>query len=275
MILYQQEVQLSRRRLTNLIRKATQELPVHEAFLSDLRLAIEQVNSRGRRTPSKTYKPSSFVCLRQMYFMRVGQPTDPSKTDYQSVGMADTGSRRHEAIQDVLLQMKELGFDWEYVDVGKYIEEQQAKGNCRDIKVVSKVGAETKLFHTTLHLSFMCDGIIRRISTDEHFLFEFKNQISFKTNFKKDIDAEHKIQVACYCLALNLSEVFVVYENRDLCSLEAPTMFTVTEEMKKECVDKILSCESYVDRLIPPPAHEDSKPCKWCSYQLSCRKAGK
>lgn len=251
------------------------EQPLHKAFLTDLMSAIEQNDIKNRRKPSQYYKPSSFVCLRQMYFMRIGQTPDEMRTEYNSVGMADTGTRRHEAIQEVLMQIDKLGFDWKYLDVEEYLKGKWAEGKCLDIEVKGKRGAETKLFHKTLNISFMCDGIIQRISTGMCYLFEFKNQVSFKYNGKECVDKEHIDQVSTYCMALDLEYAFVTYENRDTCSLECPETFYVTDEMKQRQVDKILECESYVERLIPPPAHDTTKPCRWCSYQTSCKKAGK
>lgn len=207
--------------------------------------------------------------------MRVGETPDDIRTEYNAIGMADTGTRRHEAIQEVLLEMKAMGYDWEYLDVAEYLAEKQREGKCMDIQVVGKRGAETKLFHKTLNMSFMCDGIVRRISTGQCYLFEFKNQVSFKYSGKEHVDAEHIDQVSTYCMALDLEYAFVTYENRDTCNLECPEVFHVTEEMKQRQVDKILECESYVERLVPPPAHSSTKPCRWCQYQTSCKKAGK
>lgn len=267
--------QQSRRKLSRLINQAVVAQPLNKAFLTDLMSAIEQHDKKHRRKPSQYYKPSSFVCLRQMYFMRVGETPDDMRTEYNAVGMADTGTRRHEAIQEVLMEMKDLGYDWEYLDVAEYLAEKHSQGKCLDIEVVGKRGAETKLFHKTLNISFMCDGILRRVSTGRDYLFEFKNQVSFKYNGKECVDKEHIDQVSTYCMALDLDEAFVVYENRDTCNLECPEIFQVTEEMKQRQVDKILECESYVERLIPPPAHNTTKPCRWCSYQTSCKKVGK
>jgi len=265
----------SRRRLSKLIDMAVSEQPLNKAFLTDVMSAIEQRDLIGRRKPSKWYKPSSFVCLRQMYFMRVGEDTDGRRSEYNGIGMADTGSRRHEAIQEVLIDMEKLGFDWRFIDVEEYVNQQQDKGKCLSLKVNGKRGAETKLFDSVMCLSFMCDGILQRISTGEYFLFEFKNQVSFKYNNKEHVDDEHKHQVSCYCMALNLDRVFVLYENRDVCSLECPELFEVTKEMKQLSAEKIYECESYVERMIPPPKYPDTKPCRWCDYATACRKAGK
>lgn len=265
----------TRRKLSKLIEQSVKAQPLNKAFLTDLMSAVEMKDQKYKRKPSQYYKPSSFVCLRQMYFIRVGEEIDNVRTEYTAIGMADTGTRRHEAIQEVLLEMDEMGYDWRYVDVEEYLKEKWAEQKCLTIKVKGKHGAETRLFDEALQISFMCDGIIQRKSTKQYYLFEFKNQVSFKFNGKEKVDDEHITQVACYCMSLELDQAFVVYENRDVCSLECPELFVVTEEMKAECSSKIFECDSYVERMIPPPSHPTNKPCRWCPYQTACRKAGK
>ena len=186
--------------------------------------------------------------------------------------MADTGTRRHEAIQEVLESMKELGYDWEYYPVDKYVKQKQSEGKCLSLQIKGQVGAETHLFDTTLLTSFRCDGIIRRLSTNEYYLFEFKNQVSFKARDKKDVDEAHHNQVICYCTSLDLDNAFVLYENRDTCELECPVVFEVTEEMKQGLVSRIMECEGYVERMIAPPKPDDLSVCKWCKYKGICRK---
>ena len=253
----------------------TQKLPPNKQFLVDVMSAIERKNVLDRRKGSNWYKPSSLHCMRRMYFTRIGADEDVSNTDYKSIGMADTGTRRHEAIQEVLLDMAKLGYDWEYVDVADYVEMKRAQGKCTTLIVKGRVGAETHLFDTALKISFRCDGIIKRISTGEYYLFEFKNQTSFKFRDKTSVDDAHVQQVVCYCTALDLDKAFVLYENRDVCELECPEVFYVTEEMKQRiCVDHILECEGYVERLIPPPKNENAKTCRWCPYRSLCKKVG-
>lgn len=264
----------TRRKIGKLVTASVMEQPLNKKFLTDVMTAIELRDMKGRRKPSRWYKPSSLTCLRQMYFTRTGEETDGSRTEYTGIGMADTGTRRHEAIQEALMDMKDLGFDWEYVDVENYILNKQKNGKCLDIQVADKRGAETHLYHKTLFLSFMCDGIIRRISTGECFLFEFKNQVSFKYSNKTQVDSEHVDQVSTYCLALDLDKAFVLYENRDVCSLECPEVFEVTAEMKQKQANKILECESYVEQLKPPAMHSDTKICRWCQYKIACKKVG-
>lgn len=274
----------TRRKLGKLVTASVKKQPLNKAFLTDVMSAIEVLDRKGRRMPSRTYKPSSMVCMRQMYYMVTGEKPDESRTDYASVGMADTGTRRHVAIQEAVAAMAELGYEWKYLDVEEYLREKWAVGKCLDIQVVGKRGVETQLRHKTLNISFMCDGIVRYLPSGEDFLFEFKNQISFKYGHddkqpgavaKSHVDEAHEDQVCTYCMALDLNRALVLYENRDNCNLECPEVFEVTAEMKQARVDKILECDSYVERQVPPPMHCDKKPCRWCQYQTACKKHGR
>ena len=264
----------SRCKIGKLVHAAVRKQPLNKAFLSDLMAVIELADMKGSRKPSRYYKPSSMVCMRQMFFTRIGEPPDETRTEYTAVGMADTGTRRHVAIQDALITMEGFGYDWRYLDVEEYLKKKWAEGKCLDIEVKGKRGAETHLFHKTLLISFMCDGIIEQISTGSHFLFEFKNQISFKYNGKEAVDDEHVDQVSCYGMCLDLDYALVLYENRDSCNLECPELFEITADLKQATIDKVLECESYVERLVPPPKYTDTKPCRWCRYKTACQKAG-
>ena len=263
---------MSRRKLISMIDASSKGLPANKKFLADVQSAIVRVRQKNSWKPSKWYKPSSLACLRNMYFTRMGAEQDITGEEYTSIGMADTGTRRHEAIQEVLESMKELGYDWEYVNVAEYVEKKQLQGKCKNIIVKGQVGAETHLFDSTLQTSFRCDGIIRRLSTNEYYIFEFKNQVSFKARDKKNVDEAHHNQVICYCTSLDLDKAFVLYENRDTCELECPVVFEVTEQMKQGLVSMIMECEGYVERMIAPPKPEDTSACKWCKYKGICRK---
>lgn len=263
---------MARKSLVSAIRRMNEDRPLNRVFLQDVMMAIEDHKKKNSRTPSKTYKPSSMKCMRQMYFMRSGAPTDVTVDPYNSIGMADTGTRRHEAIQEVLLAMSGMGYDWEYVDVAEYVKRKQGEGKCLNLIVKDKRGAETHLTDSLLNTSFMCDGILLYKPTGEYVLFEFKNQISFKADGKQAVDEEHHNQVVAYCAELDLTKALVLYENRDNCSLYCPELFVVTDEMKSQFYDRIFECEGYVERMIAPPKVEDKKVCRWCKYKTECRR---
>lgn len=262
------------RRLLNLINNNKPQLPANKKFLSDVMSCIERMEQEGRRTGSNYYKPSSLHCMRNMYFTRTRAPQDPEVVEYNSTGMADTGTDRHERIQNVLLNMQKMGYDWKYLDVAEYVKQKQKFGKCKSLIVKGTQGAETHLIDTALNLSFRCDGIIRRISTNEDYLFEMKNVVSFKYNQVENEPLEqHMNQIICYCTVLDLDKAFVLYENRDICTLECPYV-EITQDMKNWLCNYIAECEGYVERMIAPPKTDNMKNCKYCPYKGICRKVG-
>ena len=266
---------MASRRLLNIINNANSNLPANKKFLNDLMRAVERYDMQNSRKGSRYYKPSSLKCMRNMYFTRCGAPQDSTSSEYNAIDMADTGTRRHEGIQEILLAMQGLGYDWKYLDVAKYIEEKQKYGKCLSLEVKGRAGAETHLIDKALNTSFRCDGIVRRISTNEDYLFEFKNVISFKYGqVDKHILDEHHKQVICYCTSLDLDKALVLYENRDTCELNVPEIFEVTQEMKNSLSGYITECEGYVERMIAPPKCVESKTCRWCPYKQICQKVG-
>ena len=266
---------MATRRLLNIINNATSNLPANKKFLNDLMRGVERYNMQTSRKGSRYYKPSGLKCMRQMYFVRMGAEQDLTPSEYNSINMADTGTRRHEGIQEVLLAMKDMGYDWKYLDVAEYVKEKQKFGKCLSLEIKGTQGAETHLIDKALNTSFRCDGIIRRISTNEDYLFEFKNVISFKYGMLEDgVLPEHHKQVICYCTSLDLNKAFVTYENRDNCELNVPEIFEVTDKMKEDLVSYINECEGYVERMIAPPKTEGTKNCRFCRYKNICRKVG-
>lgn len=263
---------MTRRSLINAIQESSNLKPINKSFLQDVMRAIEKRDQLNSHNSSLYYKPSSCICLRQMYFMRTGADIDTTMSEYNGIGMADTGTRRHEAIQEVLSDMDKLGFDWKYIDVAEYVKEKQSEGKLLTIEVKGKKGAETKLVDNSLHVSFMCDGILYNKVLKEYILFEFKNQASFKYNGKTCVDDDHVKQVTQYCMLLDLNKALVLYENRDNCMLECPELLIITDKMKEEQLNRLVECECYyVENNIVPPKHSDTKACRWCKYKTICK----
>lgn len=253
---------------------ANSDLPINEQFLACLKVAIED-QRLNTKLPSKSYSPSQMNCIRSMYYKRIGVIPDNQTTVYTDVGMADTGTRRHEAIQEALEFMNSSSkCRFVYVDVAKYVEKKQAKGKCTDLVITGKVGAETKLYDSVHHVNFRCDGIILDKVTSHFYLFEFKNQISFKAAGKRAVDLAHHIQVTAYCTLLDLADALVVYENRDNCELFCPEVYHVSEYDKAMLLDRIETCEQHVRSGSVPklPDSFNTTMCKWCPYKFTCRK---
>lgn len=247
----------------------------HKLFIEDMKRAILEFDNelRGAKVPSTTFSPSGMHCERAMYYKAKGQAQHPSEQRYNWNQAAKIGSLRHEAIQEVLLGMNDRpGYDWEYVDVKKYVEAKQKEGKCLDIEIGQQQGAETHLYNRKLNLSFLCDGIIKKKSSGEYFLFEFKNKKSTKWAAQcYSFPNEHYDQVVCYCMCLDLEKVFLVMENRDTCELVCPELFIVTDDMKAKMKEKIERVLNAVKINKAPRKLDDEKDCYFCAYKYLCQ----
>ena len=146
----------SLKNVCRLIDDVCKDIPVEQSFLADLKRSIELSDAKNRRKPSQTYKPSGMNCLRQMYFQIKGVEQE-GESNYALVGICESGTDRHERIQNAIADMKNNGIDCEYINVGEYVKSR----GLDYLEVVEQCGNETKLFHKTLNMSFLCDGVIR------------------------------------------------------------------------------------------------------------------
>lgn len=243
---------------------------ISKDFLEDIKLSIEKYIKQDYNGMSKTYKPSGLHCPRKCVFIRAGIPEGEKVISYANSGCAETGSIRHEYIQNILLRMTNDS-NWSYENVADYIENKHKEGKCLDVTVGEQQGVETHLYNNRLHLSFLCDGIVKYKPTGEYYLFEFKNKTSSKAKECDIFPEEHLLQVICYCLNLDLSKVLLLVENRDTCELIIPPLFEVTDEMKKQLEQNLLYYEDCVNKQIVPNKPENIN-CKFCSYQEICKK---
>lgn len=259
----------SLKNIFQLIDSAKNELPVEEDFLNNLKRSIEMDADKNSRKPSKSYKPSSMNCIRNMYYQRIGQDQDEGLTSYTIVGITNSGSDIHERIQKYVNGMKDNGIDCEYVDVAEFVKSR----NLDYLNIVSKQGMETKLYHTVLNMSFLCDGIIKY--KGKYYILELKTEASFKFQNRKGVDPKHYNQGISYSLAFGLNDVIFIYINRDFLDMKA-YMFHVTQEMQEDVINKIFECDSYVDKLTVPPKPENASPkmCQYCGYRIVCEKTG-
>lgn len=259
------------RNIHRLINTATKQLPPNETFVADLKTTIEKMALAEGRKPSQSYKPSSMICLRNMYFQLVGEEADDERSSAELIGMGESGTDRHERIQNAVNQMKDYGMDCIYIDVEDYIKDH----NIDWLEIVSKTGFETKLKHKYLNLSFLCDGII--LYKGEYYILEIKTETLYKWQPRTDVAEEHIAQGTTYSVCFGIDKVMFLYENRDNCSKKA-YILNITEDMKYEhVISKIEEVDSYADKLIPPPYPTEipKKTCNYCKYKKACAKAGR
>lgn len=259
----------SLKNVARLIQAAKVSLPPEQEFLADLKRSIEMTEDKNQRKPSQTYKPSGMKCIRAMYYGVTGREQDASQANYTLVGICNSGTDIHERIQKAVSDMIQNNMDCEYIDVSEYVKSR----NLDYLDIVSKNGMETKLYHKTLNMSFMCDGIIRY--KGHYYILELKTESSFKWTPRQGVNPEHYHQGIAYSVALGIDEVIFVYINRDVLDMKA-FMFNVTDSMKQELVGLIEQCDGYVSRQITPPKPEDAgtKLCAYCDYKGACKQDG-
>lgn len=252
--------------LARLLDSVNEKLSPEVDFLGDLKRSIELTEKKNSRKPSQTYKPSSMKCIRSMYYQVTGVEPDDTDSNYCIIGICNSGTDIHVRIQQAVADMKNNGIDCEYVDVAQFVKDRELTD---EIDIVSQQGMETKLYHKSLNISFLCDGIIRY--KGHYYILELKTENSYKFGMRKDVDPNHYAQGTAYSYILKLPEVIFVYINRDNLDMKS-FMFKPTDEMKQDMVSKIVDCDGYKERNEVPPKPENLSKgfCSYCSYRKLC-----
>ena len=233
---------MARRSVKNIIQMLEEDSEtssVQSQFLRDLKRTIELEEQANKRKGSNYYKPSGMNCMRAMYYTRIEAETDKEDIPYTLVGICNSGTDIHERTQKYVDAMNKHGFDCEYVDVATYIQEHDLK----NIEIVQKCGMETKLFHTSLKMSFLVDGIIKY--QGKYYILELKTEISNKWYNRDGVDPKHYNQATAYSLALGIEDVIFVYINRDNLDMKS-FMYSPTKEEKIKLETKLVKCEWHV-----------------------------
>lgn len=270
--------------VSNLIKKEEASKNIASLFLQRIEEAYVKIQPPYK--PSIYYKPSSLVCLRQMYFTRKGIDPEEEYKTASGIGILESGTDRHDRIQHVLDAMKNLGMEFEYIDVETYVKEH----NLADIEIIEKKGMETKCFNKRYNMSFLTDGIIKYIPENKYFIFEFKTEISQKFQTREHEEVIHQSQAACYALNFGIPDTLFVYEDRNFCNHKA-FHYHVTEDDKKfKVTNKIEKVEQYLkeDKVPPKITNKDIDPnyvggqdrvtgpsakiCQYCKFKEHCNK---
>lgn len=255
--------------IVNMLQETKENTPVEQLFLLDLENAIEKIALRKSQKgkASKCYKPSSMNCKRMMAYHRIGIESDDTRRSAQLIGMGESGTDRHERLQEVITKMQEMGYDIEWIDVETYIKEN----NLKHLEVVSKHGNETKVYYKPLHIRFLTDGIIKY--RGEYYILEIKTEVSFKHDVRKDVAEEHKNQITIYSLAFGINKVMVLYENRNLLN-KKNFLYEVSVEEQNKAIERLTEVESIVQSGSIPEKEEDKKTCRYCDFAKRCKEDG-
>lgn len=255
--------------LAKMIAEKARDKPPEQDFLHMLEEAIVRLDRETDRKPSKSFKPSSLGgCLRNVFYQVTGVDPEPSDATASGVGIAQSGAARHEHLQETMIQMKRLGYDVVYIDVEEYLKKRPQQGT----RVVSRQGAETKLFNDILNLSFLCDGII--LFRGAYYVIEIKTEVTPKFYPRLEPEEQHVAQASCYSATLGINRVIFLYENRDFC-LKKVYLHVVSEEEKfNQVIAPIETVNTHIELKTTPEKTTIKKLCKYCKYKDKCKRDG-
>jgi CRISPR/Cas system-associated exonuclease Cas4 (RecB family) len=256
--------------LAKMVADAQKEKSVEEDFLNMLENTIKSENTREPYVSTKSYKPSSLGgCIRRNYFMITGTKTDKQVPSPELVGMGEIGTARHEHIQEYISKMKDYKHPVEYIDVANYVKKINKLNDDVNLKVVGKYGAEYKLHDLNRNIRFMVDGILR--INNKLYIFEYKTEISYKSQSRSDIATNHKVQAGIAGIVLKIPRAIFVYENRDVCS-KKPFLYEIDDKEAQTILKNINETEEFVQKNKIPPKTKHKKNCKYCPYISTCNK---
>lgn len=261
---------MAKNSLHSLINSTVEELPPNESFLLDYTRCIEQFNFETRRTPTKTYKPSSMNCVRNMYFQVSGEKTDGKIAGYASIGMGESGTDRHTRAQFYLSIMDRYVTDFVYHDPIEYVKEKGLTHLTPFHREMEE--DETKFHDEELNINFQCDGIITYKGLD--YIFEYKTEVSSKEMSRMSYADEHVTQGASYSNSFRIPRVMFLYENRDILHKKCFILNVTDEIIKDRVLSKIEESNKYLKKGFPPPKPKEagSKFCQYCEYKQACKK---
>ena len=111
-----------------------------------------------------------------------------------------------------------MGFSWEYLDVAKYIKDN----NLSNLEVKENYhkddedNFETLLVDKELNMILSMDGLLKYNGT-EIIGFEYKTESDSTWVNRVDINEDHKNQAFAYASRLGIDRIIFVYENRNNC----------------------------------------------------------
>lgn len=228
-----------------------------------------EIKEHNDKPKSKSFAPSSFRCDRYSWFkLRGVQPDAISVPDRTLQFSADIGTACHELIQGRLSE--KLGADW--INVKDYLDSVPRQFS---YDIVQK-GFESLIeIKEPYPVRFACDGLLRW--KDKLYLLEIKTSEFGSFDSLVEPKPKHIDQIKCYCALLDLSNVLVVYQDRQYGGMKCFEL-TVSETEKKAVLDKMQYIIQMVDANIAPeglPVGDEHCSSNMCPYYKKCKEWGR
>lgn len=277
---------------------------VNELFLQQYQETMKLENPI-RQTKPGFIRPSSLTnCLRKLVFEYLGTPEELHYDGSPRIG--ESGSDAHTRIQNYIINMKEHGYDVEYMSVKDYLElfpndnleiinesdghevikvdiekntiEYKHNGKVRTQPLLAYMeryhGPETLVYNKATHSRFKVDGIVKY--KGEYYILEIKTENSKKyASHNKTFEPheKHKLQGTFYGMSFGINKVMFLYENRDSCATFI-TIFDITKVILDKVKLLIEETLRYGENDWVAPRTIDKFECKYCPYQARCSALG-
>lgn len=251
------------------------KLLLNDDLVSFRRLFTDSV-STGPEIASKYISPSGLHCQRAVAFKLTGVEMLPEERSFEDDGYASSGSSRHQTIQKFLVDNPEV----EWVDVGKYIEENdlpftwdyeygirklaEQYGLTPD-QICQLTGSyERILTHKNDLTKFKLDGIIKYRGL--YYIVEIKT-VSTKKMEKAPIE-DHQLQAKAYSMFLKIPRICWIYESRENFkhSIAFQEMLDSDIEFIRNYLNTIYKNKETPELLNGVPKDQ----CKYCRYRKAC-----
>lgn len=228
---------------------------------------INKLKAESSKPKSKTFAPSSFRCERKCWFRLRGASTDTLETpDLVLNFCAELGTAIHLIVQQNLAEA--LGDDW--VDVEDYLTHCEPKYPYD--YTLSHEGMECKIELTNPPVRFACDGIIRL--NGKLYLLEIKTSEYASWKDLTDPKSIHMDQIKCYATLLGLSDVIVMYIDRQYGDIKVYEIHVGIDE-SKQILNKFKHIQDMVEyNLAPARLPDNDYMCSNCEYRKKCKDWG-
>ena len=223
--------------------------------------------------PSDYTRPSSLgKCARNIFFERTHAPKDEVDLKnpwvYNSVGILESGTDRHERIQNVLFKMEEQGYI-KNIDIPTAVKDAQAKGIKSEFLHWNEDKTEARCVNHDYNLYFQADGLVEMDGI--RAIFEIKTTSCKKlATIRKDRKPlrPHILQATAYALCLGVDHILYFYEDRDFTS-HYPILYKIPEDIKETVINKLKLVDDCVAKQEVPPS--DKSECMFCTYKAICK----
>lgn len=226
---------------------------------------LNQLREESLQPKAQTFAPSSFRCARKCWFRLRGVETDMlTNPDPVLNFKAEVGTARHLVIQSNLKAA--LGSDW--IEVEDFLTAYPIPYEY----TITQKGLESLIQIQNPPIRFACDGIIRW--QGKIYLLEIKTADYSSWDSLTDWKAEHKDQIQCYSALLGISNVLVIYEDRQYGGMKCYEEF-VNDLDAKAILDRMSHIQQMVEyNLAPDRIPDGDYMCNNCEYRQKCKQWG-